>query len=105
MNTTSLDAIQINSGLPSWIMFVQPLFFVLAAMPYLFAIAGIILVLIIISSGYQMMASKGDPKVFQIAQGKLTTSVLGIVIIFVSYWVVLLVLKFLGINFDNPLIR
>jgi len=52
-----------------------------------------------------MMASKGDPKVFQIAQGKLTTSVLGIVIIFVSYWVVLLVLKFLGINFDNPLIR
>lgn len=105
MNTTSFDAIQINSGLPSWIMFVTPLFFILAALPYLFAIAGIILLFMIISSGFQMMTSKGDPKVMQTVQGKLTTSVIGIVIIFASFWIVQLILKFFDINFTTPIIN
>lgn len=67
-------------------------------LPYLFGAAGIILIFMIISSGFSMMTSRGDPKVFQMAQGKLTTAVLGVFILFISFFVVQLVLKFFGIN-------
>jgi len=67
-------------------------------LPYIFGVAGIILLFNIISSGLKMMTSAGDPKVFQAAQAKLTTSVIGILILFTSFWIVMLVMKFLGIN-------
>ena len=67
-------------------------------LPYIFAIAGVVLLFNIISSGFKMMTSKGDPKVLQVAQAKLTTSVIGIVILFASFWIVQLVMQFLGIN-------
>ena len=34
----------------------------------------------------------------QAAQAKLTTSVIGISILFVSFWIVMLIMKFLGIE-------
>ena len=68
------------------------------AMKYLFGAAGIILILTIISAGYQMMTSRGDPKVMQTAQGKITNAVLGILILFVSFWLVATIMKFFGIN-------
>ena len=67
-------------------------------LPYIFGIAGIILLLNIITSGFKMMTSTGDPKVMQAAQAKLTTSVIGISILFVSFWIVMLIMKFLGIE-------
>jgi hypothetical protein len=67
-------------------------------LPYVFGVAGIILLFMIISSGFQMMTSKGDPKIFQVAQGKLTTAVVGILILFASFFVVRLILKFFGIG-------
>ena len=62
-------------------------------LPYLFGVAGIILILTIISSGYQMMMSKGDPKAMQVAQGRLTTSVVGILILFSSFFILPLILR------------
>ena len=71
---------------------------VVALLPYVFGAAGIILVLNIIFSGYQMMTSQGDPKVFQAAQSKLTNSLIGILIMFTAFFVVPLIINFLGIN-------
>lgn len=67
-------------------------------LPYVFGAAGIILVLNVISSGLKIMTSVGDPKNLQGAQSKLTTSLIGILILFTSFWIVQLILKFLGIN-------
>ncbi len=68
------------------------------ALPYIFGAAGIVLLLNIISSGLKMMTSKGDPKVLQGAQAKLTTSAIGILILFTSFWIVQLIMKFIGVN-------
>ncbi|HLD91832.1 MAG TPA: hypothetical protein VI795_00385 [Patescibacteria group bacterium] len=103
-SNTTFDAIQFNSGLPAWVTFVTPMFFLLAALPYLFGIAGIVLIFNVISSGYKMMTSVGDPKVLQAAQAKLNSSLIGLLIIFASFWVVNLILKFFGISFSVPII-
>ncbi len=67
-------------------------------LPYIFAIAGVVLLFNIISSGLKMMTSVGDPKVMQAAQAKLTTSVIGILILFTSFWIVKLIMQFIGFN-------
>lgn len=67
-------------------------------LPYVFGAAGIILLLNIISAGLKMMTSSGDPKAIGAAQAKLTTSAVGILILFTSFWIVKLVLQFLGIE-------
>ncbi len=69
-----------------------------AILPYLFGIAGIVLVFMLISAGFKLMTSAGDPKAMQAAQSKITTSVLGIVIMFVSFWIVKIILQFFGIG-------
>ncbi len=68
------------------------------ALPYVFGAAGIILLLNIISAGLKMMTSRGDPKALAAAQAKLTTSFIGVFILFVSFWVVKIVMQFLGID-------
>lgn len=67
-------------------------------LPYVFGVAGIILLFNIISSGFKMMTSQGDPKVMQAAQAKLSTSMIGVVILFVSFWLVQLIMQFLGVK-------
>jgi len=69
-----------------------------SSLRYIFATAGIILIFMIISSGYQVMMSRGEPKALQSAQSKLTTSIIGVVILFVSFWLAATIMKFFGIN-------
>ncbi len=71
------------------------------SLPYVFGIAGIVLLLNIVSSGFKMMTSQGDPKALQGAQAKLTTSLIGILILFTSFWIVNLIMKFFGISFGG----
>jgi hypothetical protein len=59
-----------------------------AFVPYLFGIAGIILFLYFIWGGFGVMLAKGDPKAAASAQGRITTAIIGFVIIFVAYWLV-----------------
>jgi hypothetical protein len=73
------------------------------ALPYIFGMAGIILLLNIITSGFKLMTSQGDPKAIAGAQAKLTTSATGILILFLAYWITKLIMQFLGINFTNIL--
>lgn len=84
-----------NAGAPS---ISEPAELIETTLPYLYAVAGIILLFNLITSGFRMMTSQGDPKGMQEAQLKLTNSAIGILILFASFWIVQLLLKFLGID-------
>lgn len=68
------------------------------AVPFVFAFAGIGLLLMILGAGFGMLTSAGDPKKLEGAKGRLTNAVIGFLIIFVSYWLVQLA----GIVFGIP---
>lgn len=104
MLTQQLDQIHNDAGI-RFLITNKPGFVIQLVLPYIFGIAGIILILNIIFSGYQMMTSAGDPKAMQAAQSKITTSLIGIIIIFISFWLVTLLMKFFGITFTTPIIN
>jgi hypothetical protein len=56
--------------------------------PYLFTIAGIILLLFLILSGFQFIFAAGDPKKIESAKAHITSALIGFVIVFISYWLV-----------------
>ena len=58
------------------------------ALPYIFAIAGIILLLYLIWGGFDYLLSMGDPKKAEAGKGRITNALVGFLIIFVAYWVV-----------------
>lgn len=73
-------------------------FLVSSLLPYLFAGAGLLLLLYLIYGGLSLMLSRGDPKAVQSARDKITGAVVGFVIIFAAYWLVQIVGRVLGIE-------
>lgn len=69
-----------------------------ASIPYVFGFAGFALLIYIVFAGYTLLTSKGDPKAVAAAQANLTTSIIGFIIIFASYFIVQLVGQILGIS-------
>jgi len=69
-----------------------------AFLPYLFAGAGLLLLLYFIYGGLSLMLSRGDPKAVQSAKDKITSAVIGFVIVFASYWIVQIIGRILGIE-------
>ncbi len=67
-------------------------------LPYLFAGAGLLLLFYLIYGGLSLMLSRGDPKAVQSAKDKITSAVIGFIIVFVSYWLVQIVGTILGIE-------
>lgn len=57
-------------------------------LPYVFALAGLMLFGAIIWSGFQYLTSGGDPKKTAEAKGCLTSAVVGFLIIFLSWWII-----------------
>jgi len=74
-------------------------------LPYLFAGAGLFLLLYLIFGGFQLMTSGGDPKKMQEAKGKLTNALVGFIIVFVAYWLVQIVGTILGIEAITNIFR
>ena len=66
--------------------------------PYIFTAAGLLLLLYLIYGGYHMIISGGEPKALQEARGKVTNALIGFIIVFISYWLVQIVGKILGIE-------
>lgn len=60
-------------------------------MPYIFAGIGIVLLLFLISGGFTLMFSAGDPQKVQKGKTVLTNALIGFVIVFVAYWIVQIV--------------
>jgi hypothetical protein len=67
-------------------------------LPYLFVVAGLILMFYLIMGGFGLMTSGGDPKKVQSAQGKITSAVVGFFIIFVAYWITQLLQSIFGLS-------
>lgn len=65
---------------------------------YIFGLAGILLLVYLVTAGLSMMTSRGEPKAMQMAQGKIMNALLGFVIIIIAYFLVGLVAKIFGIN-------
>lgn len=66
-------------------------------LPYLFGAAGLLLLLYLIWGGFGYMMSGGDPKAVDAAKKRITTALIGFVIIFVAFWLVQLLGLVLGI--------
>lgn len=67
------------------------------AIPMLFGIAGIILLVYILWGGFDFLTSMGDPKKAESGKNKITTAIIGFVIIFVSFWIVQIIRALLNI--------
>lgn len=67
-------------------------------LPYLFSIAGILVLIYLIFGGIQLMTSAGDPKAVESAKGKITNALIGFVIVFAAYWIVQIVGGVLGLR-------
>src|SRR3989338_6203895 len=62
-----------------------------AALPYIFAVAGALLLGYLIWGGFDYLTAMGDPKRAQAGKGKITNAVIGFFIIFVAFWLVQIV--------------
>jgi len=58
-----------------------------ALLPYIFVLAGLILFAFLIWAGFEFLTSAGDPEKVKAAQSKLTSAIIGFIIIFAAYWI------------------
>lgn len=70
-----------------------------ALLPYIYVVAGLILLLMLIAGGIGLMTSAGNPDKSKAAQGRITGALIGFVIIFVSYFIAKIVEVVLGVKF------
>lgn len=71
-------------------------FFSGTIVPIIFVFAGFILLIMLLISGYQFIMSRGDPKSLEAARGRLTFALIGFLIVFGSYWLLVLLNMILG---------
>lgn len=64
--------------------------------PIVFVLAGFLLLVMLLISGYQFIMSRGDPKALDQARGRLTFALIGFLIVFGSYWLLVLLNTALG---------
>ena len=69
-----------------------------ALLPYIYAVAGLILLFMLIMGGLGLMTAAGDPKKMEASQGRITAALIGFLIVFISYFVVQLVEIMLNIQ-------
>ena len=72
------------------------------ALPIIFALAGVILLLYLLWGGFDYLTSMGDPKKAEAGKGKITNAILGFIIIFAAYWVVQLIDYLFKLKIYNP---
>ena len=68
------------------------------AIPIIFFVAGIFLLIYLIYGGISMMTSGGDPKKAAGAKAILTNGAIGFTIIFLAYWIVQIIALVLGLE-------
>jgi len=68
------------------------------AFPFIFALAGIGLLLMIIAAGFSLMTSAGDAKKMEAGKGRLTFAIVGFLVIFTAFWVVQLLGTMFGVE-------
>lgn len=59
-----------------------------ALIPFIYVLAGLALLLMLIVGGFQLMMSAGDPKGVESGKNKVMYALVGFLVIFLSYWLV-----------------
>jgi len=94
----NLDEIQRNA-MPNFKFAGQSIGDVVAGLlPYLFAGAGLLLLLFLLYGGISLMLSRGDPKAMQSAKEKISGALIGFIVVFAAYWIVQILGRMLGIE-------
>jgi ABC-type multidrug transport system fused ATPase/permease subunit len=68
-------------------------------LPYIYVIAGLLLLLMLISGGIALMTSAGNPDKSKAGYGKITGALIGFIIVFVSYFIAKIAETILGVKF------
>ena len=55
-------------------------------LPYVFVVAGILLLLYLVWGGFQLLTSAGNPDQVKQGQKRITSALVGFLIIFTGYW-------------------
>lgn len=66
-------------------------------LPYLLALAGLMLLAYLIIGGFGLMTSGGDPKKADSAKQRITYALVGFIIVFISFWLIQVVEVILGL--------
>ena len=69
-----------------------------ALLPYIYGLAGLLILLYGVLGGYQVLTSQGDPKLMAAGQQKITWAVVGFIIMFSAYWIVQIAGRILNIQ-------
>ncbi len=69
-----------------------------ALLPYVFIIAGLILFAMLIFGGFELLTSAGNPESVKKAQGRITSALIGFLIIFLAYWLTQILEVIFGIT-------
>ena len=64
---------------------------------YVFPLSGILLFFFLVSAGFDLMTAAGDPKKTEAAKEKLTSAIVGFIIVFTAFWIYQIVKYILGI--------
>jgi len=67
-------------------------------LPYIYVLAGVGLLLMLISGGIGLMTAGGDPKKTASGYGKIINAFIGFLLVFVSYFVMQLLEVLLGVS-------
>lgn len=67
------------------------------AIPYVIAFAGFGLLLMLIRAGYSFLTSAGDAKKLETGKQQLTYALVGFIVIFVAYWLVIILGRIFGV--------
>lgn len=67
-------------------------------LPYLYVIAGLLLLFYLILGGFHMMTAANDEKGLAEARGKITNALVGFLLLFISYWLVQIMEFVLGVQ-------
>jgi len=68
------------------------------AVPFIFAFAGIGLLLMLLAAGFNFLTSAGDPKKLEAGKQRLTNALVGFLVIFTAYWAVQLAGLIFGVQ-------
>jgi hypothetical protein len=67
-------------------------------LPIIFTLAGLVLFIFLLIGGFGLLTSGGSPDKMKAAQGRITSAVIGFVIIFISYWLIRILEIVFGIS-------
>lgn len=65
--------------------------------PWIFALASFVLLLLLLSAGFQYMTSRGDQNAVAAAKAKLTNAFIGFLVIFSAFFIIQIVARILNI--------